>query len=103
MVKRLAAAILFGWASLTFAQSPVDFANLREDVQGLSQKVGDLTLRIEQLEHDLLGPPGNRQPLVDDCHARVAGAQLVEVCLRCHRRALSSAGWRAASSASRPT
>jgi LysM repeat protein len=52
MVKRLAAILLFGCSPLALAQSSVDFANLREDVQGLSQKVGDLTLRIEQLEHE---------------------------------------------------
>ena len=32
--------------------SPVEFANLREDVHGLVQRVGDLTLRVEQLEHE---------------------------------------------------
>ena len=30
----------------------VDFANLREDVRGLSQRVGDLGLRVEQLERE---------------------------------------------------
>lgn len=32
--------------------SPIDFANLREDVRGLSQKFGDLELRVEQLERE---------------------------------------------------
>ncbi len=31
--------------------SAVDLANLREDVRGLSERVGDLALRVEQLEH----------------------------------------------------
>jgi LysM repeat protein len=30
--------------------SPVEMANLREDVRGLVQRVGDLSLRVEQLE-----------------------------------------------------
>src|SRR5581483_11117703 len=32
--------------------SQLDFANLREDVRGLTQRVGELTLRIEQLERE---------------------------------------------------
>lgn len=32
--------------------SPVDFANLREDVRGLTQRVGELALRVEQLERE---------------------------------------------------
>jgi LysM repeat protein len=32
------------------AVTPIDIANLREDVRGLSQRLGDLTLRVEQLE-----------------------------------------------------
>ena len=42
-------------ASLAAAQtpvSPIELANLREDVRGLVQRVGDLTLRLEQLERD---------------------------------------------------
>lgn len=31
---------------------PVDMANLREDVRGLTQRVGELTLRLEQLERE---------------------------------------------------
>jgi len=52
MVKRLVAAVFLGSCSLAFAQSSVDYANMHEDIQGLTQKVGDLTLRIEQLEHE---------------------------------------------------
>jgi LysM repeat protein len=49
-------------SALAVAQPPpsaVDFANLREDVRGLTQRVGDLSLRIEQLERqnaDLRAP-----------------------------------------------
>lgn len=32
--------------------SQLDFANLREDVRGLSQRVGELSLRVEQLERE---------------------------------------------------
>lgn len=41
-------------AATAFAQtSPsVELANLREDVRGLVQRVGELTLRIEQLERE---------------------------------------------------
>jgi LysM repeat protein len=34
------------------APSSIEVANLREDVRGLVQRVGDLTLRVEQLERD---------------------------------------------------
>jgi LysM repeat protein len=40
-------------ATTAFAQpvaSQIDIANLREDVRGLSQRVAELTLRVEQLE-----------------------------------------------------
>ena len=45
---------LFGLLVATaFAQTPqVELANLREDLRGLSQRVGELTLRVEQLERD---------------------------------------------------
>jgi nucleoid-associated protein YgaU len=41
-------------AATAFAQnSPqVEIANLREDVRGLAQRVGELTLRLEQLERE---------------------------------------------------
>ncbi|HWA08631.1 MAG TPA: LysM peptidoglycan-binding domain-containing protein [Opitutaceae bacterium] len=40
-------------ATVVRAQNPqVDLANLREDVRGLTQRVGDLTLRVEQLEQE---------------------------------------------------
>jgi LysM repeat protein len=48
--RLLAAAVL---AVTAQAQpSPVDFANLREDVRGLTQRVGELALRVEQLERE---------------------------------------------------
>ena len=34
------------------APGQMELANLREDVRGLVQRVGDLTLRVEQLERD---------------------------------------------------
>ncbi len=35
-----------------WGQSNVEFANLREDVRLLSQRVGELMLRVEQLERE---------------------------------------------------
>jgi LysM repeat protein len=36
-----------------FAQSPqIELANLREDVRGLTQRVGELSLKLEQLERE---------------------------------------------------
>ncbi len=35
-----------------WGQSNVEFANLREDVRLLVQRVGELSLRVEQLEHE---------------------------------------------------
>jgi LysM repeat protein len=47
---------LFGLLAATaFAQTPapqMELANLREDVRLLSQRVGELTLRVEQLERE---------------------------------------------------
>jgi LysM repeat protein len=40
-------------AATAFGQNPqVELANLREDVRGLVQRVGELTLRLEQLERE---------------------------------------------------
>jgi len=49
--------LLIGWlaAGALLAQSvpsQLDFANLREDVRGLTQRVGELQLRVEQLERE---------------------------------------------------
>jgi nucleoid-associated protein YgaU len=38
-------------ASAQVGPSAVDFANMQEDIRGLTQKVNDLSLRVEQLEH----------------------------------------------------
>ena len=39
-------------ASAQTAQSQIEIANLREDVRGLVQRVGELALRVEQLERE---------------------------------------------------
>lgn len=40
-------------ATSVWAQNPqVDIANLREDVRGLTQRVGELSLKLEQLERE---------------------------------------------------
>jgi len=49
--------LIFGGALVAtcFAQhspSAIEFANMREDVRGLVQRVGELTLRLEQLERE---------------------------------------------------
>lgn len=45
---------LAGTAALCAQTGPsaVDFANVREDVRGLTQRVGELQLRVEQLERE---------------------------------------------------
>src|SRR5258708_1125876 len=53
MWKRL--LIGTGLATAALAQNPpsqIEFANLREDVRGLTQRVGELSLRLEQLERE---------------------------------------------------
>lgn len=48
-----AAATVFGMAVTLSAQSiPIELANLREDVRILSQRTGELSLRVEQLERE---------------------------------------------------
>lgn len=45
--------VLLSLAPFLRAQSPsVDLANLREDVRMLTQRLGELQLRVEQLEHE---------------------------------------------------
>ena len=42
-------------AATALAQPPpsqMELANLREDMRGFAQRVGDLTLRVEQLERE---------------------------------------------------
>ena len=51
MLLRLLLACAF--AAIARAQTPqVELANLREDVRGLAQRVGELSLRVEQLERE---------------------------------------------------
>jgi LysM repeat protein len=52
MWKCLFAGSVF--AAAAFAQNPssLEFANLREDVRGLTQRVSELTLKLEQLERE---------------------------------------------------
>jgi LysM repeat protein len=53
MWKRLfVAGLLAVTASALRAQSQIEIANLREDVRGLVQRVGELNLRVEQLERE---------------------------------------------------
>lgn len=62
------------WTTTAFAQgaaSAVDFANLREDVRGLVQRVGDLSLRVEQLEREN-AELRNRLANADRAYATVA-------------------------------
>lgn len=46
----LLAALLAAGPARAQGPTAVDFANLQEDVRGLNQRLGDLTLRVEQLE-----------------------------------------------------
>lgn len=41
-----------GSTLLAQSVSPLDVANMREDIRGLQQRVGDLSLRLEQLERE---------------------------------------------------
>lgn len=53
-LKRTCSILAFAMAAAVAAAqgvSPVDVANLHEDVRGLSERVADLSLRVEQLEH----------------------------------------------------
>ncbi|HEX3730294.1 MAG TPA: LysM peptidoglycan-binding domain-containing protein [Opitutaceae bacterium] len=47
----LSCALIAAAAARAQPASALDVANLQEDVRGLNQKVSDLTLRVEQLEH----------------------------------------------------
>jgi len=53
MMKRLLlACALASTAAAQLPPSSMDIANLREDVRGLTQRVGELSLRLEQVERD---------------------------------------------------
>jgi LysM repeat protein len=60
-------------AAAAFAQNSPQFeiANLREDVRGLTQRVGELTLRLEQLEREN-AELRQRSSLSDKSYATVA-------------------------------
>ena len=48
----LTCAALMSAASMPRARAQAEIADLREDIRGLSQRVNELTLRVEQLEHE---------------------------------------------------
>ncbi len=52
MWKFLLIGCALGTTLVAQSVSPLDVANLREDVRGLQQRVGDLALRVEQLERE---------------------------------------------------
>lgn len=53
MLSRLIMGLALTTTALAQMSAPqVELANLREDVRGLSQRVGDLTLKVEQLERE---------------------------------------------------
>src|SRR5512137_2529563 len=52
MWKRLLAGGVIATSAFAQGSSQVEVANLREDVRGLTQRVGELTLRLEQLERE---------------------------------------------------
>lgn len=53
MARSLFAVLMPLLAAAAWAQSPgLELANLREDVRGLTQRVGELALRVEQLERE---------------------------------------------------
>ena len=63
-------------ATVAFGQSSsIEFANLREDVRGLAQRVTELALKVEQLERE---NKELRQRVIADDRSRVTPAQLRE-------------------------
>src|SRR6266540_5047674 len=65
MFKRLLwGCVLTASASAQTTSAQLEMANLREDVRGLVQRVGELSLRVEQLEREnaeLRGKAGNAE------------------------------------------
>lgn len=49
---RIFVLLLLAGVAPVWGQSNVEFANLREDVRLMMQRVGELTLRVEQLERE---------------------------------------------------
>ncbi len=80
MWKRAFVAGVF--AAAAQAQNPqVELANLREDVRGLTQRVGELALRVEQLEREN-----------GELRRRLAAADRAAVTLSQLRESLAEAG-----------
>lgn len=52
MWRNLLAAALCAAAASAQTPAQIEFANLREDVRGLVQRMGELALRVEQLERE---------------------------------------------------
>jgi len=75
MARRLWLGAL-GWAAWAAAplgaQSNIDLINLREDINGLSQRLSELSLRVEQLEANQSAATRNFKPPAD----AVTAAQL---------------------------
>lgn len=75
MARRLWLGAL-GWAAWAAAplgaQSNIDLINLREDINGLSQRLSELSLRVEQLEANQTAAARNFKPPAD----AVTAAQL---------------------------
>ncbi len=64
MLKCLLWSCVFVATAAAQTPSQLEFANLREDVRGLVQRVGELSLRVEQLERenaDLRGKAGEAE------------------------------------------
>ena len=52
MLNRFLLAGVLATGALAQTAPQVELANLREDVRGLTQRVGELALRVEQLERE---------------------------------------------------
>jgi LysM repeat protein len=52
MLKRLLWGCVFAASAAAQTPSQLELANLREDVRGVVQRVGELSLRVEQLERE---------------------------------------------------
>ena len=50
--RTLVCAVVFSSMALPRTRAQAEVADLKEDVHGLSQRVNELSLRVEQLEHD---------------------------------------------------
>jgi LysM repeat protein len=92
MWKRLLAGSVLAAAS-AFAQNPssIEFANMREDVRGLTQRVAELSLKVEQLEREN-AELRRKSSTVDHSYATVAALRdAVDDMNRSMRSAVDSA------------